>query len=258
MEHDQDQLQKVDGSVRSIGRAIDVLCLFDAHHPVRELRDIVESTGLPKTTAVRILATLEARGLVLARPDGTYGLGASFLRWVRLSQSIWDVNAATRQLMRELVEQCGETVNIYVRLDTHRVSIAQEEGTATVRSVIEVGVAMPMTAGATAKILLGGAPASVIDELARTGGPLDRSSFKKDIEAAAHQGYAITHGERELGASAVAAPIFNQDGRVIAAVSVSGPTPRFTEERVTTYVQHVTRTAEKISAAGLGSVEAFL
>ena len=258
MEPDQEQVQKMDGSVRSIGRAVDVLSLFDSHHPVRELREIVELTGLPKTTVVRILATLGARGLVSARPDGTYGLGASFLRWVRLSQSIWDVNASTRQLMRELVEQCGETVNIYVRLDTHRVSIAQEEGTATVRSVIDVGVEMPITAGATAKILLGGAPEAVIDELVSSAGPLDSTSFKADIEAAARLGYAVTHGERELGASAVAAPIFNQDGRVIAAVSVSGPTPRFTEERVSTYVQHVTRTAEKISAAGLGSVEAFL
>jgi DNA-binding IclR family transcriptional regulator len=117
---------------------------------------------------------------------------------------------------------------------------------------------MPITAGATAKVLLGGAPEAVIDELAQNAGTFDRVSFKADIDAAARRGYAVTHGERELGASAVAAPIFNQDGRVIAAVSVSGPTPRFTEEQVRTYVQHVTQTAEKISAAGLGSVEAFL
>jgi DNA-binding IclR family transcriptional regulator len=258
MTNDQDSMHKLDGSVRSIARAMDVLSLFDAHHPVRELRDIVDLTGLPKTTVVRILATLAARGMVSARSDGRYGLGAAFLRWVRLSQAIWDVSADTRQLMRELVERCGETVNIYVRLDTYRVSIAQEEGTATVRSVVEVGVEMPLTAGATAKVLLGGAPEAVIDELARSAGHSDSTSFKAEIETASRSGYAVTHGERELGASAVAAPIYNQEGRVIAAVSVSGPTPRFTEERVRMYVEEVTRAAEKITAVGLGSVEAFL
>lgn len=258
LEADQGIAVKVDGSVRSIGRAIDVMGLFDIHHPTRDLKEIVALTELPKTTVVRILATLGSRGLVASRQDGTYSPGASFLRWVRLSQSIWDVNAATRHVMNELVERCGETVNIYVRIDTNRVSIAQEEGTATVRSVIEVGVAMPLTAGATAKVLLGGAPQSVVDELMGAAGMPDGETFKSQIEAAAELGYAVTHGERELGASAVAAPILNQEGRVIAAVSVSGPTPRFTPERVEVYINHVTQAAEKMSSAGLGSVEAFL
>lgn len=247
-----------DGGVRSIVRAAEVLALFDARHPDRSIREIVELTGLPKTTAVRILATLQSRGLVAVRSDGSYALGAGFLRWVRLSQSIWEVNASTRSVMRALVDACGETVNVYVRQDLDRISIAQEEGTATVRSVVDVGVPMPLSAGAAAKVLLGGTPDHVIDGLAAADPDVDPAALRAEVASVRKVGHAVTHGEREFGASAVAVPILNRDGRPIAALSVSGPSSRFTPERTEMYIREVAAAAEKISTEGLGSVEAFL
>lgn len=244
--------------VRSIARAVDLLNLFNVHHPTRELREMVTLTGLPKTTVVRLLATLEALRLVVDRGDVSYGLGAGFLRWVRLSESIWEVNSETRKVMRDLVDECGETVNVYIRQETDRVSIAQEEGTATVRSVIDVGVRLPLTTGATAKVLLGGAPAAVVEELVANSTGLDLDTLKRQVASVRETGYAVSHGERELGASAVAAPIRAADGRVIASLSASGPTSRFSAERVGKYVDEVTAAAARITAQGLGNVEAFL
>lgn len=249
---------KTDGGVRSIIRAIDVLTLFDTQHPTRALREIVEATGLPKTTAVRLLGTLESRGLVARRGEVTYAPGAALLRWVRLAQSVWEVNTETSEVMRHLVDECGETVNVYVRQDLDRISIAQEQGTATVRSVVEVGATMPLSRGATAKVLLGGAPDSVIDQLAAVDHTLDAEGLRRQVAAVLETGYGVTHGERELGASAVAAPIRHADGRVIAALSVSGPTSRFTADRIPRYVDAVTAAARSISNRGLGTVEAFL
>ena len=244
--------------VRSVGRAVDVLSLFDEHHPTRTLRELVELSGLPKTTVVRLIATLESRRLIAERSDARYGPGAGFLRWVRLSQSLWEINQATRQSMRDLVDELGETVNVYVRQGTNRMSIAQEEGTATVRSVIAVGVPMPLSAGATAKVLLTGAPPAVFADLAAATPGLDVDALRRQVSAVREHGYAVTHGERELGASAVAAPIRNSEDLVIAALSVSGPTSRFTAERVGPYIAAVTKAAEQVSSNGLGSVEAFL
>jgi DNA-binding IclR family transcriptional regulator len=249
---------KADGGVRSILRAIDVLALFDAAHPSRALREIVTATGLPKTTTVRLLGTLESRGLVVRRGEATYAPGAALLRWVRLAQTVWEVNAATHEVMRHLVAECGETVNIYVRHDLDRISIAQEEGTATVRSVVEVGAPMPLSRGATAKVLLGNAPDSVINDLAAGDDSLDVDGLRRQVAAVLETGYGVTHGERELGASAVAAPVRHSDGRVIAALSVSGPTSRFTADRIPRYVDAVTAAARSISDRGLGPVEAFL
>src|ERR1700730_17991590 len=112
---------RADGSVRSIARAVDVLALFDVEHPARQLREVVTATGLPKTTVVRLLATLYSLHLIVDRGDSSYGLGAGFLRWVSLAQSMWEVSTEARGIMAELVETCGETVNIYVRQKLHRI-----------------------------------------------------------------------------------------------------------------------------------------
>ncbi|WP_142055330.1 IclR family transcriptional regulator [Pseudonocardia kunmingensis] len=248
---------RADGGVRSIMRAVDLLDLFDAEHPWRPLREIVTLTELPKTTVVRLLATLEGLGLVADRQDGTYGLGARFLQWVRLSEAMWEVSEGTRRVMRELVDRCGETVNLYIRQDASRVSIAQQEGTTTVRSVVTVGAQLPLTQGATAKVLLGAAPAPVWELLERRHPEVDLAALRREVAGTAEIGYSVTHGERELGASSVAVPI-RRHGRVVASLSVSGPTSRFTADRIGGYVDAVTDAAQRISAAGLGSVEVFL
>lgn len=254
---DHTDLTAGDG-VRSVSRAIDILALFDSHHPSRSLREIVDGTGLPKTTVVRLLSTLSGRGLVTSSGEVTYALGAGLLRWVRLAQSVWDVSAETRAVMRRLVDECGETVNVYVRQDAHRVAICQEEGTATVRSMVEVGAAMPITGGASAKVLLGGVGNGEIRELLPDLDENALAALERQVAAALETGYAVSHGERELGASAVAAPICNREGRVIAALAISGPTSRFTADRVTRYVEAVTRAASEISRSGLGTVEGLL
>ncbi|MBP1161913.1 DNA-binding IclR family transcriptional regulator [Rhodococcus sp. PvR044] len=248
---------KVDGGVRSIARAVDVLRLFDLDHPRRTLREIVALTGLPKTTAVRVLATLDGLGLIVDLGDSSCSLGAGFLRWVDLAGSLWEVGADARRVMTRLVDMCGETVNVYIRRDLSRVSIAQVEGTATVRSVVKTGVPYPLESGAAAKVLLGGASESVLRHL--VGRPdRDLDSLRREVLGIRQAGYAVTHGERELGASAVAAPILSADGRVLAALSIGGPTSRFTADRVGRYVDAVTESAAEISSIGLGSVEAFL
>jgi DNA-binding IclR family transcriptional regulator len=249
---------RVDGGVRSIARAVEVLELFDVAHPIRQLRELVTLTGLPKTTVVRLLATLESLGLIVDRGDSCYGPGPGFLRWVKLAESLWEVGPETRKIMSGLVDACGETVNVYIRRGFDRTSVAQLEGTATVRSVVEVGVPYPLAAGAAAKVLLGGAPENMLHELVARRSGLELEPLRREIASIREAGYAVTHGERELGASAVAAPVFGQDNRVIAALSVSGPTSRFTADRVGRYVDAVTAAAREISESGLGPVEVFL
>ena len=246
-----------DSSVRSVARALDLLNQFDHHRPFLTLREIVERSGLPKTTVVRLLANLQDRTLVSVRRDGTYTLGAAMLRWVRMSAALWQVNEPTVASMRRLVDTCGETVNIYVRQDTVRISIAQEQGTHTVRNVVEVGQPMPLWGGSAAKILLTAAP-TLIDELTQIKPNLDTERLRAEVEEARLSGYAVSHGEREEGASAVSAPVFAADGRVVAALSVSGPTSRLTGARMDAAVGAVVDAAKEISAHGLGGVEELL
>ncbi|GAB3273884.1 IclR family transcriptional regulator [Kineosporia babensis] len=217
-----------DSGVRSVSRAVDLLEAFDLGHPARTLRELIEVTGLPKSTVLRLVGTWENRGYLLLLSDGRYALGPGLLRWVRAADALWEVSAAARSAMKALVDRYGETVNIYVRQGEHRVSIAQHEGTATVRSVVVVGSPMPLELGASGRVL-------------RTGVDL-----------------AVSHGEREVGASSVSAAIRAADGRVLAALAMSGPTSRFVEETVTRYTVAVRAAAAQIAEQGLGSVEALL
>lgn len=246
----------VENSVRSVGRTFELLAVFDAAHPFPTLRDLVERSGLPKTTVVRLLSTLERRGLVSAREDGRYSLGPGFLPWVRVAESLWDVNDATRRIMQALVDDIGETVNVYVRQGVTRMSIAQQEGTHTVRNVVEVGKPMPLWGGSASTILLSAAP-EVIDAVAEAG-RTPAASLRDRVKAADEAGFAVSVGERELGAAAISAPIRNSDGRLLAALSMSGPSTRFTDDLLERGISAITDAAKTISTVGLGSVEALL
>lgn len=236
--------------VRSLARAIDLLDLFDDLHPTRSLTEFVEGTGLPKTTVLRLVGSLSQRHLLSQRAPGQYTLGARLLRWVRLAHATWDIPAAARARMRRLSDDTGETVNLYVRQGLSRVVIAQEESRASVRNVVEVGVELPLIVGAAGKILLA-AELHLIDATDLHVDEDTRARLRTAVVAVAEQGYAASHGERELGSSGVAVPIRAPSGAVMASLALGGPTPRFTADRVASHVTALRKAAEDIAQIGL-------
>jgi DNA-binding IclR family transcriptional regulator len=245
------------GGVRSVHRALDLLERFDDEHPVRTLADLTQASGLPKTTVLRLLTTLEQRGLVVSTGPGRFAIGPGFLRWSRLSTAAMDVPQAVRAAMAALAEQTGETVNLYIRVGRTRVCLAQSLGTLSVRHTIAVGVALPLWGGAASMVLLSDPPLleaapSVIDEVAAESpaGPGSATDLRTAAAAVGKDGYSVTHGQRELGASGCSAPVRRADGRVVAAVGVGGPTTRFSVERLPRYIEAVRRCAERVSASG--------
>lgn len=247
------------GEVRSVARALDILAMFDDAHPSRSLAELAEGTALPKTTLLRLVGSLSQRHLLALR-DGRYVLGTGFLRWVRLAHATWDVPAAVRARMRRLSDDTGETVNLYVRQGLSRIVLAQEESRATVRNVVEVGAEMPLAYGASGKILLAGEPRLVgslpVESVPPGEHPAGdaRSQLSDAVDAAARRGYAVSHGERELGSSGVAVPIRSHSGAVIAALALGGPTPRFTGDRVARHVTALQQAAVEIAHTGLPGV----
>ncbi|MHA6622209.1 IclR family transcriptional regulator [Pseudonocardia sp. DLS-67] len=241
--------------VRSVGRAFGILDLLTRRPPVLPLREIVEETGLPKTTVVRLLADLQRRSVVVAVRDGEYSLGAAMLSWVRAAEGLWRVDEETHAIMARLVREHNETVCVYVRQDLNRIAIAQHEGRHTVRNVVEVGAPMPLWAGAASKVLLIARP-QLVERL-----PVDeegRVSLLREVAAAGVRGWARSDGEREVGAAAVAAPIRGRDGRVIAALNMSGPSSRFAGDVLAAGLDGLRAAAERLSERGIGSVEALL
>lgn len=237
--------------VRSVQRALDILALLTEDRPTITVREIVDATGLAKTTVLRMVSTLEQNGLLWDTAGG-YMAGPGLWRWAHLVQRTWELPPETQRVMRELAARQRETVNVYVARDIFRVCIAQQEGPQPLRHVVHVGDELPMWAGASAKVLLRDAGPALLERIARGSpyGPNHVRRLREWIDEAAVKGYAESHGEREDGLSAVAAPILGGSGRVIAALGLSGPTIRFTETRVAEFASDLKQIARQISERG--------
>jgi DNA-binding IclR family transcriptional regulator len=221
-------------AVRSVGRALAVLSLFTFEHQTRSLREICTETGLPRTTALRLLDALETTGMISGLGGQEYAVGPGLLRWGTLASARFHLPAAAQSALSELVETTRETASIYVRSGYGRICIAQQESTQALRHVALVGRERPLWVGAAGRILLSDLDDRELDDVlahaAADGAPATLArQWRADI---LETGHAVTHNEREDGLSVVAVPIRTETGAVSAALSTAGPTARFGPDRI--------------------------
>ncbi|WP_205718455.1 IclR family transcriptional regulator [Actinomadura sp. WMMA1423] len=239
------------GGVRSVQRAVEIMSLLGEERPVISIREIVEATGLAKTTVIRLVQTLEQNGLLWAAPNG-YLPGPGLWRWAHLARSSWELPPETRKFMRDLGARRRETVNLYMVRDIYRVCVAQQESPQPLRHVVHIGDELPLWSGASSKVLLRDAPDTLLRRVALSSpyGEGHVQRLQGWIDEAAHRGWAASHGEREEGLSAVAVPVVGRSGTVVAALSLSGPTVRFPDEVVEECAADLRRVAEEMSERG--------
>lgn len=137
--------------------------------------------------------------------------------------------------MERLRDQLGETISLYVRDGKERVRIQAVQSTQPIRRVAPVGVRLPLYVGASSKVLVAFAEDSVRQLIMSDPGwpaGLDRPQFISQLEETRKLGYAISIEEREPGAAAIAAPVFNRSHQLVAALAVSGPSNRLTSQEM--------------------------
>jgi DNA-binding IclR family transcriptional regulator len=218
-------------TVRAVERALDILLCF-TEAAEWSLTEISAKTGLHKSTVYRLLASLEGRGFVV-RDAGTDKYRLGFRIWelsAGLPQSD-DPAAALLPEMERLRDQLGETVSLYIRDGKERVRIQAVQSQQAIRRVAPIGARLPLNVGASSKVLIAFAEPDlqerIIDELEWASAD-ERESFG-EIKL---NGYATSVEEREPGAAAVSAPIFNRANKLVAALAVSGPANRLTPEKM--------------------------
>lgn len=218
-------------TVRAVERALDVLLCFTSKGELG-LSEISTRVGLHKSTVHRLLATLEDRGFLIRDPETEkYRLG---LRMLELSAHLTRSDDPAVMLLPEmegLMNQLGETVTLYVRDRMERVRIQAVQSTQAIRRVAPVGARLPLAVGASSKVLLAFADPSVRAMV--LGDPswpatVDKIAYQRQLDEIVEAGYATSIEEREPGAAAVASPVFNRAGKLVAALSVSGPSNRLT------------------------------
>ncbi|MEO6471438.1 MAG: IclR family transcriptional regulator [Aeromicrobium sp.] len=244
----------VTSTVQSVDRAISILETL-AHDGESGVTKIAQELGVHKSTAFRLIAALERRGLVEQNLErGKYRLGVGILRLAGATTARLDVVQEARPLARALAAKTGETVNIAVLSEGAALYLDQIAGTSALQPHNWVGQRIPLHATANGKVLLSGMTAEQItDEVGqrfRAYTPTTVTSLKKllvDIEDVRTKGFAVVVDELEMGLTAVAAPLRNAHGDVIASLSVSGPTFRFDEDQVKQAIQQVTEVADEVS-----------
>lgn len=225
--------------VQAVDRAVDCLKAFSQEQPELSLTDVASRARLSKPTAFRLLATLQARGLVSqSLSTGLYSLGSEIqaLAAIRARQS--SLLDRALPVMRRIRDAVNETTAISVRTGDYRMHLYQLESLQPIRRVTEIGARSPLYAGASNRVLLAGmSDTEVAEYLART--PLirftgntitDPRALWHEIQQTRARGYAESRSERDLGADAFAAPIHDATGVVVASLYISLPESRYTQE----------------------------
>ncbi|HEV8650723.1 MAG TPA: IclR family transcriptional regulator [Actinomycetes bacterium] len=240
--------------MQSVDRAVSIMEMLARRGPTR-VTEVAGELGIHKSTAFRLLSTLEARGLVeQGAGRGRYRLGYGIVRLAGGATVRLEFHQYSRPICLRLAGETGETVNMAIRDGRYAINVEQVMGSSAVTTVNWVGQRTPLHATSSGKVFLAHLPEP---ELARLlAGPLERftpgtvvdpARLDEQLQKVRADGYAYTVEELEVGLNAVAAPIRAFDGTVAAAVSVSGPSYRILPDRVTELGELVQAAARAIS-----------
>src|SRR5215207_7319045 len=205
------------------------------------LANLVNSTGLARPTAHRLAVALEHHRMVSRDLHGRFILGP---RLGELATAAGEdrLLAAAGPVLARLREATGESAQLFRRQGDHRICVAAAERPTGLRDTIPVGATLTMLAGSAAQILL------AWEEPERMHRGLQGARFTATMLAAVRRrGWAQSVAEREPGVASVSAPVRASSGRVVAAVSVSGPIERLTRQPGRMHAAAVLGAAERLT-----------
>ncbi len=223
-------------TIATVERAADVLVLFArSQRPSLGVTDIARELALSKAAVHRILSSLRTRQLVcLDEETRRYALGpAAFALGVAYQARI-DVRQAAAPELAALAELTGETATLSILTGAARMYVDQVTPQREIVMSVPLGLMFPLHAGASSKAML--AFMSDADVERALSEPLpaftestltDAVSLRAELNRVRAQGFATSAGERQAGAVSVASPVFDHQGRPVAAISICGPAERF-------------------------------
>ena len=245
---------KTPGSIQVIERMMTLLdALAESPEPA-SLKHLASVTGLHPSTAHRILAAMAAANFVERQDAGTYRLGIRLLELGNLVKSRINLREVALPFMQELHERIGEAINLGARHDDEIVYLERtSSGRSLVRVVYLVGGRAPLHLTSLGKLFLASEGQQKVREYAkRTGLPgktphslTTLEALEKELDKVRRHGIAYDDEEAELGLKCVAAPIHDDEGNIVAALSVSAPADRHDPE----WAAQVRKTADEVSHA---------
>lgn len=243
-------------TVNSVVRALSILEVMARARREVSISELHRELGLSLSTLHRLLATMQKKGFVHQNPNTMkYGLGLKAFEVGSAFASQMGAREYVISLMGELAKLTGETINLAVLDSTEVVFLDKIESKEPLRIGIDIGTRVPSYCSALGKVLLAYLPPEELEaKLALMNFKkytqntiTDQERFRREIGTIRQQGFSLDNEEYVPGIRCLGAPIRDRFNRVIAALSVAGPTLRLTDERLPEITRMLKETADKIS-----------
>ncbi|MFJ9863790.1 IclR family transcriptional regulator [Streptomyces sp. NPDC101165] len=244
--------------VPAVTRALDILELFLDGDGTLSAPDIVRKLQLPRTTVHELVTTLAARSYIVQVPGqpGRYRLGVRpYQLGSRYAEQL-DLAAEGQQVARSVAETCDETVHVAILEGTDVIYIAKVDSTHAVRMVSAAGRRLPAHCTSVGKMLLASLPEQELAARIPDGAELtamtpnsitDPAALRETLAEIRQRGIAVESRESNPDVSCVAAPVRDRAGHVVAALSISVPMIRWSDERMAELEQLVVKGAAELS-----------
>jgi DNA-binding IclR family transcriptional regulator len=242
--------------VRALFKGLTILSLFDAENREWTLDEIAERAGLPRMTAYRMIRTMESAWyLVRDSVTNRYHLGPALLASTYLSEGYSELAAIARPYLRELTEKTGEAATLAMEVDGVSVSVDMIDTVRPLRREVAVGRIIGDTASANGKVFAAFKSGAERKNILVSPHPqltpntiTEPQELAEELDRVVSSGVAFDMEERNIGTCAVAAPVRDQLGTVVAAVSLIVPTGRFGPKEKKAYAEDVKASAAAVSA----------
>ncbi|WP_066270295.1 IclR family transcriptional regulator [Hydrogenophaga palleronii] len=244
-------------TVPALMRGLQLLMLFKRDERELTGAEISRRLELPRASVFRMLQTLEQGGFVERVGDGaSYKLGLAVLRLGFEFLASMELTEHGRPVIEALRDACGYSAHVVVRDGREAVFIAKVAGRSALFHSIQVGARLPAHATVLGRLLLSDLDLAALRKLypeatlpsytPRTPATVEQLKLLIDEDRA--RGYAVSQGGFETGISTIAAPVFNDQGEVAAAVSITVPAQQVQPDELETLVQHVREAADRLTA----------
>jgi len=251
---------EAESKIQSVARALTIVDTLGEVRGELALNEIATRLSLAKSTVHGLISTLKDFGYIeQSEFTGKYRLGIRLFEIGHIVAQGWEVRKVAAPYIQKLLEQMFETVHLAVLDKLEVLYIDKRESGESLRIVSQVGMRLPAHCTGVGKVLMAHLPPEQRAELINKKGlPRLTKNTLTDVEALENeftrirtQGFAIDNEEIMDSLRCVAAPIRDQTGMVVSAISLSGPVSRLTGERFEEAIRRVTETAGEISG-GLG------
>jgi DNA-binding IclR family transcriptional regulator len=231
------------GGVAAVDRALSLLAVFRAGEEPLSLAALAERTGLHKSTALRLLASLEHAMLIERLADGRYALGRGIVRLHHVHQASSSLERVVMPALRELVAATGESAALHAlwgsAAQAHRISLFRVDSPQPIRDHYKVGDIIPLSGGTGARVLIAFSAESI-----RANSHFD----SQDLAQIRQQGYSALCGDRDPEVAGISAPVFKKEAGsavLVGALVLTMPASRYDERHTAVVV----RTARELSTA---------